>query len=376
MSAVPSITSVHPSRAVSGGRVTIDGTGFVVDGLLTLPVGNVDERVSFASSRRVVVSISAECEAGQAPIAIPGVMGETSDLSIGGLWATGLHQVDSPAFDPDGNLFVTYSGSRGHAAPVSIFRVTPSGSREPFASDIVNATSMVVGPDGCLYVSSRFEGAVYRVDGDGTHDQVVSGLGVACGIAFDRDGWMYVGDRAGTIFRVRDGQATAFATIPPSVAAFHLAMSPEQELFVTAPTLNPYDCIYRIDRQGLVRSMPSQLGRPQGLAFSPDGTLHVVDALAGASGVYRFRDLEAPPELVVSGGTLVGIAFGPHGEMAVVSNDTAYRFESGAKVGAKVDAESSAEAGGRPRGSRKRSSRAKAGASGSDTARGDPGEVK
>jgi len=327
MLSLPSITSVRPPRALNGGRVTIDGSGFAVDELLTISVGNVEERVTFASSRRVVISISAECETGRVPVVIPGAPSGTSELLIGAPWATGLHQVDSPAFDAEGNLFVSYSGPRGHDAPVSIFRVTRSGSREPFASGIVNATSMAVGPDGCLYVSSRFEGAVYRVDGDGTHEQVASDLGVACGIAFDSDGWMYVGDRSGTVFRVRDGRATAFATIPPSVAAFHLAMSPEQDLFVTAPTLNPYDCIYRIDRQGLVRTVPSLFGRPQGLAFSHDGTLHVVDALAGASGVYRFRDLEEPPELVLSGGMLVGIAFGPGGEMAIVSNDTAYRFE-------------------------------------------------
>lgn len=337
MPSVPSISSVRPLRVVNGGRVTIDGTGFPVDELLTVPVGNVDERVAFASPSRVVVSISAECEPGPTPIAIPGVPRATPRLSIGALWATGLHQVDSPAFDAEGNLFVTYSGARGQDAPVSMFRVTRKGSREPFATGIVNATSMTIGPDGKLYVSSRFEGAVYRVDGDGTHEQVASDLGVACGIAFDRDGWMYVGDRSGTIFRVRDGRATAFATIPPSVAAFHLAMSPEQELFVTAPTLSPYDHIYRIDRQGLVRAVPSLLGRPQGLAFAPDGTLHVVDALAGASGVYRFGDLEAAPELVVSGGTLVGVAFGPGGDMAVVSNDTAYRFESAGASPAQVD---------------------------------------
>jgi hypothetical protein len=347
MSLVSSITSVRPPRAVSGGRVTIHGTGFVVDDLLTISVGNGDERVAFVSPCRVVVSISAECEAGRVPIAIPGVPNGPSDVSIGALWATGLHQVDSPVFDAEGNLFVSYSGSRGHDVPVSIFRVTQRGSREPFASGIVNATSMTFGPDGCLYVSSRFEGAVYRVDGDGAHEQVVSDLGVACGIAVDQDGWMYVGDRSGTIFRVRDGRSTAFATIPPSVAAFHLAVSPEQELFVTAPTLNSYDRIYRINRQGLVRTVPSLLGRPQGLAFSPDGTLHVVDALAGASGVYRFRDLEAPPELVVSGGTLVGIAFGPQGEMAVVSNDTAYRFESGAESGTEGNAEGNVSTGSR-----------------------------
>jgi hypothetical protein len=328
MPSAPAITSVQPLRAVEGGRVTIHGSGFAVDNLLTVPVGDAAARVAFASSSRVVIAISGELDAGQAPIRIPGVPGERAFISIGTPWATGLHQVDSPAFDAQGNLFVTYSGARGHEAPVSIFRVTRNGTREPFASGIVNATSMAVGPDGGLYVSSRFKGAVYRVDDAGAHEQVISDLGVACGIAFDQDGWMYVGDRSGTIFRVRDGRAAAFAAIPPSVAAFHLAMSPEQELFVTAPTLNPYDCIYRIDRQGHVGTMPSLLGRPQGLAFAPDGTLHVVDALAGASGVYRFSDPGATPELVVSGGTLVGVAFGPHGEMAVVSNETAYRFES------------------------------------------------
>src|SRR5690606_26514382 len=99
------------------------------------------------------------------------------------------------------------------------------------------------------------------------------------------------------------------------------------ELFVTAPTLNAYDYVHRIDREGQVRTMPAPLGRPQGLAFAPDGSLHVVDALAGASGVYRFADPEEPPELVVSGTALVGLAFGPRGELVVVSNETAYRFE-------------------------------------------------
>jgi hypothetical protein len=44
--------------------------------------------------------------------------------------------------------------------------------------------------------------------------------------------------------------------------------------------------------------------------------------------VYRFPDLEGEPDLVVSGGALVGVAFGPGGEMVVTSNETAYRFEN------------------------------------------------
>ena len=326
MGAGPTISSVRPLRAVEGGRVTIYGSSFPADRLQTVPLGETPARVAFASSSRLVLTVPEDLEGGPTPVKIPGAPGETVFVTVGAKWATGLHQVDNPVFDDEGNLFVTYSGSRGQEAPVSIFRVTRDGTREPFVSGIVNATSMAFGPDGHLYVSSRFEGAVYRIDEAGAQEQVASDLGVACGIAFDRDGLMYVGDRSGTIFRVRDGEASAFATVPASVAAFHLAMSVDQELFVTAPTLNAYDYVYRIDRDGRVRSLPSPLGRPQGLAFAPDGTLHVIDALAGVSGVYRFADLDGTPELVVTGGALVGIAFGPQGEVVVASNETAYRF--------------------------------------------------
>ena len=321
------ISAVAPVRAVEGGRIAVLGSGFPDDQLPSATVGDQPARTLFASPSKIVLAIPGDLEGGRTPVRLRYLPGETVFVTIGAAWATGLHQVDNPAFDRDGNLFVTYSGSRGQEAPVSVFRVTPAGTREPFASGIVNATSMALGPDGALYVSSRFEGAVYRVEPDGTHVQVASDLGVACGLAFGDDGSMYVGDRSGTIFRVRDGTATAFATLPPSVAAFHLAMSPEGELFVSGPTLGSYDHVHRIGRDGVVRTVPTPFGRPQGLAFSPDGALHVVDALAGASGLYRLDDVDAAPQLVVSGGALVGVAFGPNGQLVVASNETAYYFD-------------------------------------------------
>ena len=329
---MPSISSLKPHRAVAGGRVTLQGQDFPIDDLLPgVSVGGVAARIAFATSQRLVITMPSDLEGGPAPIRVAGLPGDTPYVSIGGVWATGLHQVDSPAFDSHGNLFVTYSGARGQGAPVSIFRVTTAGTREPYASGIVNPTSMAFGPDGQLYVSSRFEGAVYRVSADGTYEQVASDLGVACGLAFDAEGWMYVGDRSGTIFRVRDGRATAFASLPPSVAAFHLAMRGTGELFVTAPTLGTYDYVYRIDRHGNVRTLGLPMGRPQGLAFGPDDALYVVDALAGSSGLFRIPIVESGPdaeaEIVAAGAALVGVAWGPSGELVVTSNDTAYRFD-------------------------------------------------
>jgi sugar lactone lactonase YvrE len=321
-----SLASIEPLRACEGGRIVLHGGSFPVDvGLPRVTLGGVSARVAFASPRRLVVIVPAELEGGSTPIRFDNHPGETAFVTIGAPWATGLHQVDNPVFDRDGNLYVTYSGSRGQEAPVSIFRVTRQGTREPFASGIVNATSMVMGPDGHLYVSSRFEGAVYRVNSDGSHEIVASDLGVACGLAFDRDGWLYVGDRSGTVFRVRDGKASAFATLPASIAAFHLAMSPNDELFVAAPTLGAYDAVYRINRHGEVTTLPYVFGRPQGIAFDPGGTPYVVDALAGASGLYRLGG--GSPELTAAGATLVGVAFGPRGELVIASNETAYRFD-------------------------------------------------
>ena len=324
---MPTITSVIPTRVVEGGRIALGGSGLPTEVVPAVVVGEEPARTLFASSSKIVIDLPPDIEGGRTPVRIASVPGETVYLSVGAVWATGLHQVDNPVFDREGNLFVTYSGSRGQDAPVSIFRVTPEGTREPFVSGIVNATSMAFGPDGHLYVSSRFEGSVHRVKEDGTHEQVASDLGVACGLTFDADGCMYVGDRSGTIFKVRDGKATAFATLPASVAAFHLAMSPDGELFVTGPTLGTYDHIQRITPAGEVSRVPTSFGRPQGLAFAPDGALHVIDALAGASGLYRFASPDSAPELVVSGGALVGVAFGPKGELVVASNDTVYKFE-------------------------------------------------
>ncbi len=282
--------------------------------------------VVFVSGSRLAVEVPEGLDGGTVTVVVEGAEG-TAEVAIGVSWATGLHQVDSPVLDPDGNLFVTYSGSRGQEAPVSIFRVGHDGTREPFASGITNATSMAIGPDGLFYVSSRFEGEVRRVNPDGTHERAASELGVACGIAFGTDGAMYVGDRSGTIFRVRDGEPEAFATLPASVAAFHLAMGPDDILFATAPTLGTHDPVYRIDPRGEVEPMKTQLGRPQGLAFGPDGELYVADALAGASGLYRVPLDGAAAEPVVAASSLVGVAFGPRGQFVVTSNDTAYRFD-------------------------------------------------
>ena len=78
---------------------------------------------------------------------------------------------------------------------------------------MMNATGMAFDRAGSLYVSSRYDGTVYRVAPNGTMASYAEGMGVATGIAFDREGNLYVGDRSGTIFKIgRDRQIFVFAT--------------------------------------------------------------------------------------------------------------------------------------------------------------------
>jgi sugar lactone lactonase YvrE len=326
------LTAVRPAWAIEGGRITIEGTGFPV-GRSQLPevrVGNVRARPVYASPTLISVIIPPGLEGGPTPIAVEGADGDTLSIGVAAPFATGLHQVDNPVFDRDGSLYVTYSGTRGQEVPVSIFRVRPNGTRETFSSGIVNATSIAIDVQGRLYVSSRFEGTVYRVHADGTFEPFASDLGVACGLAFakddDEDGTLFVGDRSGTLFRVdREGKAKAFASVPASVAAFHLAIGPDRAVYVTAPTLSTYDSVFRVDLNGVVTTLDTQFGRPQGIAFDASGTALVVEALAGASGLYRLRP-HGPPELVVAGPGLVGVAVDPFGGVVVCSNETVYRL--------------------------------------------------
>src|SRR5437879_3550771 len=233
------LNAVQPLWATEGGRVTIHGAGFPVNGarLPEVRIADIPARVVFASPTQLAVLVPAGItEGGPVPIRVEGLAGETALIEVASPFATGLHQVDNPVFDHEGNLYVTYSGTRGQQVPVSIFRVRPNGNRETFSSGIVNPTSMAVDPEGRLYVSSRFEGSVYRVAADGSPEAFANDLGVACGLAFAEDGTLFVGDRSGTIFKVdQAGRAKTFASLPPSLAAFHLAMGPDRALYLTGP---------------------------------------------------------------------------------------------------------------------------------------------
>jgi sugar lactone lactonase YvrE len=329
MSDAVRLTGIDPRGVIEGARLWLRGEGLPAPPAhdAQISVGGAAARVVFAAPDRLAVVVPPAATPGRAAVRASWVPGATLFVDVGLRLATGLHQVDSPAVGPGGWIYACFSGSRGQESAVSVYRVSPDGSREAFVEGIVNATGLAVSPDGVLHVSSRYDGVVYRIADDGRPERLASNLGVACGLAFAPDGSLFVGDRSGTVHRVIGGGARVetFAALPPSVAAFHLAVGPDECLYVTGPTLATHDALHRFDSSGRHETLDTTFGRPQGLAFDRHGVLHVVEALAGASAVYRL-DAGAPRRPVVSGPGLVGVAFAADGTLLVATTDSLYRF--------------------------------------------------
>jgi len=243
-------------------------------------------------------------------------------LKVAVLVAENMYPVANPALDHEGNLYVTFSGTRGQKVPVSIYKVDTNYVVKPFLSDIMNATAIAFDREGQMYVSSRHEEAVYKVAPNGTMSTYAEGMGVATGIAFDPEENLYVGDRSGTIFKIaRDRQIFVFATLEPSVSAYHIAFGPNGDMFVTGPSTSSFDCVYKVDPHGTVSVFYRGLGRPQGLALDVDGNVYVAASLAGKRGIVKITP-QGKANLEVSGQGLVGLAFAT-GKSAILATNSA-----------------------------------------------------
>ncbi len=242
--------------------------------------------------------------------------------------AENLHPVANPAVDSDGNVYTTRSGTRGEKVPVSVFKIDPNFDVKPFISDIVNPTGLIFNRDGTLLISGRNNGTIYSVSRNGQMEVYAEGMGVATGLALDDDNNLYVGDRTGTIFKISpDRQIFVFATMEPSISAYHLAMGSDGYLYVSGPTTSSFDSVHRVSPKGEVEVYYRGFGRPQGLAFDSNDNLYVAASHAGRKGVFRVSP-DGRLKQVISGPGIVGLAFLPSREMVLATSSTIYRVET------------------------------------------------
>jgi len=327
----PQISQVTPPAAIAGGELQIRGKGFARPERPRVTIGEVGAPVIVGSDSMVIARVPEGATAGELVIASGGQASQSWACDIGVLVAENLHPVANPVVDSFGNIFATFSGSRGQKVPVAVFKIDLNFAMKPFINDLMNATGLAFDTQGMLYISSRHDGVVYQVSPNGNMSVYVEGMGVATGIAFDQEQNLYVGDRSGTVLKVSpDRQIFVFATLEASIAAYHLAFGPDRYLYVTGPTTSSFDSVYRISHQGEVETFYRGLGRPQGMAFDEEGRLYVAASMGGRKGVVRIAE-DRRAELFLSGPGIVGLAFTPSRAMVVATTNALYRVDAGIK---------------------------------------------
>jgi sugar lactone lactonase YvrE len=317
----PKISEVFPVAAIPGGEFQIRGAGFAENDRVSVRFGDAQAPIVIGSDSYVVARVPDGASRGEIFFG-PENGAAGWPCHIGVQIADGIHPVSNPVIDREGNIYTTFSGPAGQRTPVSVFRVDTALVAKPLIAEIMNATGLALDQEDVLYVSSRQDGVVYQIAHSGSASPYVEGMGVATGMVFDQDGNLYVGDRSGTIFKIsRQRQIYVFATLEPSLAAYHLAFGPDDFLYVTGPTTSSFDSVVRISRDGHVERFYRGLGRPQGMAFDAAGNLYVSASLGGRRGVTRISQ-DGKAELFLSGPAIVGIAFSPSKALILATNNT------------------------------------------------------
>jgi hypothetical protein len=326
---IPRIEGVAPSAAIPGGEMELRGHGFVSRSFSRPAVrfGDAEATVTMAGPERLVVRVPDGASGGAVRVLSGERESSPHPVSVGLQIADNLHPVANPAVDAEGNTYVTFSGPRGQRVPVSLYKITSNFSVKPFVTSLTNPSGLALDRSGNLFVSCRNDGTIHKVAPDGRVEQWIEGMGVATGLAFDREQNLYVGDRSGTIFKInRSREIFVFATLEPSVAAYHLAFHPTGELYATGPTTSSFDRVYRISQGGEVTVFFRGLGRPQGIAFDRDGNLYVAASLGGRRGIVRVSQL-GRAELVLSGGGVVGMALLPSGRAIIATSSALFTLD-------------------------------------------------
>src|SRR5271154_340616 len=153
----PHIDAIDPACALPGGEIRIVGSSLGPHELRRPRVsfGDVDGPVIISAEQFIVARVPDGAASGEVVVSANGSRSNPQEVRIAVPIAESLHPVSNPAVDAQGNIYVTFSGSRGQKVPVAIYRIDTDHNIKPFLHEMMNATGMAFDRSGSLYVSSR-----------------------------------------------------------------------------------------------------------------------------------------------------------------------------------------------------------------------------
>ena len=166
----PHIEAVAPAFALQGGEIRIIGRALRPPEFRRPSVrfGEVEGAVLISSDDFLVARVPENAVSGPVVVGTNGHVSNAHSIKVAVPVADNLHPVTNPALDHEGNLYATFSGSRGQKVPVAIFKIDTNYNLTPFLTEMMNATAIAFDREGQMYVSSRHDETVYKVAPNGT----------------------------------------------------------------------------------------------------------------------------------------------------------------------------------------------------------------
>ena len=138
----PHIDAIDPVCALPGGEVRILGqrSGAARTAPSARQLRRRRWRRSIISSEQFIVARVPEGAAsGEVVVSTNGSRSNPQEVRVAVPIAENLHPVANPAVDAQGNIYVTFSGSRGQKVPVAIYRIDTNYNVKPFLHEMMNA---------------------------------------------------------------------------------------------------------------------------------------------------------------------------------------------------------------------------------------------